>query len=820
MKKILSVLGVLLLSFSWLQPVQAKITDEHYFRFTFNNQAEVKAITNTISIDKVKGNEAWAYANTKEFEAFKQRGFQFEELMHPTDEAFASNRLTTMATTVAQMANWDCYPTYDVYVQMINKLATDYPDICKVENFGTTANNRQLLALKISDNVQTDEEEAEVFLSNTMHGNETTGMTLLLRLADSLATKYNSNARITNLVNNLEIFIAPNTNPDGTYKGGNNTLEGATRTNGNGVDLNRNYPDFISGDHPDGEVWQPETIANMNFAKAHHFVMGWNGHGGTEVINYPWDTKPQLNADDTWWQAISQAYVDTCRKVNPSYMTILYPSGITNGYAWYEADGSHQDWMNYYGHCREVTMEFSIDKLLGTENLRKYWNYNRHALLVWMEWCLNKGIKGRITDGSGNPIHKVQVKLLNHDQDSTEVYTEQHGVYYRLINPGTYNMQFTYNGMSKTVNNVVVPASGLVTVDVIMQSIADVPAFGALTGNTALPGNALNLNLTVTTDTQVPEYVKATYTINGQTTTINMAAAKADRHYIGTIPAQSSATEGSVYFKSKYPSKTEVQSSNYTLKWSVDPIIYFTEDFEGSFPPANWTNNGWTQGTEAHGGSKCAKAAYQSPAEKIITTKTINLSQTERDTVSFWWKDDDISKVAAHDTTYFQISANGGQNWTTVSFLSTAAHETQYNKFTYVIPANMLTNNFKMRWKDRTDGTASAWGVGVDDIKIIGFPITAIIDDENVVISHNTVTNYPNPFNPETVINFNLQKDARINLSVFNIKGELVSTLINGNQTAGIHAIKFDGSKLNSGVYFYRLSAGKENVTGKMMLVK
>jgi len=689
-----------------------------------------------------------------------------------------------------------------------------------VENFGTTTNNRQLLALKISDNVQTDEEEAEVFLSNTMHGNETTGMILLMRLADSLATNYNNNSRVTNLVNNLEIFIAPNTNPDGTYKRGNNTLEGATRTNGNSVDLNRNYPDFISGDHPDGEVWQPETVANMNFAKAHHFVMGWNGHGGTEVINYPWDTKPQLNVDDTWWQQISQAYVDTCRKVYPNYMTHVTSSGITNGYAWYEADGSHQDWMNYYSHCREVTIEFSIDKLLGTENLRKYWNYNRHAMLVWMEWCFNKGIKGKVTDGSGNPIHKVQVKLLNHDQDSTEVYTEQHGVYYRLINPGTYNMQFTYNGMSKTVNNVVVPASGLVTVDVTMQSIADVPAFGALTGNTALPGSALNLNLTVTTDTQVPEYVKATYTINGQTTTIDMTAAKTDRHYTCTIPAQSSATEGTIYFKSKYPSKTEIQSSNYALRWSVDPVVYFTEDFEGSFPPANWTNNEWVQGTEAHGGSKCAKALYTAPTEKILTTKVIDLSQTINDTVSFWWKDDDINKVAGYDTTYFQISANGGQNWTTASFLSAADNQSQYNKFTYVLPTNMLTNNFKMRWKDHTDGSNSAWGVGVDDIKIIGFPITAIIDDENMVISHYTLTNYPNPFNPETVINFNLQSDALINLSVFNIKGELVSTLINGNQTAGIHAVKFDGSRLNSGVYFYRLSAGKENVTGKMMLVK
>jgi len=383
-------------------------------------------------------------------------------------------------------------------------------------------------------------------------------------------------------------------------------------------------------------------------------------------------------------------------------------------------------------------------------------------------------------------------------------------------------MQFTYHGMSKTVNNVVVPATGLVTVDVTVQSIADVPAFGALTGNTAQPGAPLYLNLTVTTDTQVPEYVKATYTVNGQTNTVNMSLAKAERHYTCTIPAQSTTASGTVYFKSKYPGKTEVQSSDYTLRWSVDPGVFFEEGFEGTFPPANWTNtaSGWAQGTEAHGGSKAAKASYQNPAEKILTTKTINLSQTERDTVSFWWKDDDISKVAGHDSTYFQISANDGQSWTTAGILSAASSQSSYSKFTYIIPANMLTANFKMRWKDRTNGSYSAYGTGLDDIKIIGFPLTNIIEEGNQIISHNTVSNYPNPFNPETVINFNLQSAAKINLSVFNIKGELVSTLINGNQTAGHHTVKFDGSQLNSGVYFYRLSAGHENVTGKMMLVK
>ena len=88
----------------------------------------------------------------------------------------------------------------------------------------------------------------------------------------------------------MEIYITPLANPDGTYHGGNNTVSGAWRGNANGIDLNRNYWDPADGQHPDGEVWQTETIANMNFMAAHHFVISANFHGGAEVVNYPWDT--------------------------------------------------------------------------------------------------------------------------------------------------------------------------------------------------------------------------------------------------------------------------------------------------------------------------------------------------------------------------------------------------------------------------------------------------------------------------------------------------------------------------------------------------
>uniref|UniRef100_UPI00307E01AD T9SS-dependent choice-of-anchor J family protein n=1 Tax=Ignavibacterium sp. TaxID=2651167 RepID=UPI00307E01AD len=67
--------------------------------------------------------------------------------------------------------------------------------------------------------------------------------------------------------------------------------------------------------------------------------------------------------------------------------------------------------------------------------------------------------------------------------------------------------------------------------------------------------------------------------------------------------------------------------------------------------------------------------------------------------------------------------------------------------------------------------------------------------------------NYPNPFNPSTSIDFTLAVDSRVTLKVFDVLGQEVMTLINGNYTAGSHKVNFDASGLNSGVYVYRIDA-------------
>jgi hypothetical protein len=104
---------------------------------------------------------------------------------------------------------------------------------------------------------------------------------------------------------------------------------------------------------------------------------------------------------------------------------------------------------------------------------------------------------------------------------------------------------------------------------------------------------------------------------------------------------------------------------------------------------------------------------------------------------------------------------------------------------------------------------ATNQGTGVKDQSNTGIPGKYSLDQ-----------NYPNPFNPTTTIRYGLPNRSHVTLAVFNTLGQQVAILQNGEQDAGFHEVQFDGSRLASGVYFYRIQAGEFVHTSKMLLMK
>ena len=98
---------------------------------------------------------------------------------------------------------------------------------------------------------------------------------------------------------------------------------------------------------------------------------------------------------------------------------------------------------------------------------------------------------------------------------------------------------------------------------------------------------------------------------------------------------------------------------------------------------------------------------------------------------------------------------------------------------------------------------------------------TGIGNNTTAPLTFSLSQNYPNPFNPTTMINFTIPKLANVTLKVYDLKGQLVASLINGElKTEGNYTYEFDGSSLASGMYFYKIEAGSFSETRKMILMK
>ena len=92
-------------------------------------------------------------------------------------------------------------------------------------------------------------------------------------------------------------------------------------------------------------------------------------------------------------------------------------------------------------------------------------------------------------------------------------------------------------------------------------------------------------------------------------------------------------------------------------------------------------------------------------------------------------------------------------------------------------------------------------------------------------IAYYQLTNFPNPFNPTTRIEFSIPEESKVELSIFNIKGQKIKSLLSDQIAAGEHSIIWNGEdasgkKVSSGVYLYKLNTGKQTYANKMVLVK
>ena len=401
---------------------------------------DISRLSNAVSISNIRNGIITAYANESELMTLRTILPQYAYNVRSVKSLSKSANYIDMAQSIEEMKDWAHYPTYETYVAMMENFAAKHPDLAQLIDIGASAEGRQLLAIRITADGDTLS-RPRVFLTSTMHGDETCGYVLMLRLIDYLLSNYDNDATATRIINNIVLYINPLANPDGTYYGGNGTVAESRRYNANNVDLNRNFPQ-LGVLAKNTQNLEPETIAMMNFAKSRHFTLSANMHGGDEVLNYPWDSYYESEmglADKDWFEDICQKYIDTLRTFAPEGMKSVNKEGYVFGSNWYKVAGGRQDWMMISERCREITIELSTLKTLRCDLLEKYWQRNRDGLLLYVCGAL-QGIRGQVVDFNGNPI-KAKIYLDGHDYNYSSITCDAEGQYVRpTLADKTYNV--------------------------------------------------------------------------------------------------------------------------------------------------------------------------------------------------------------------------------------------------------------------------------------------------------------------------------------------------------------------------------------------
>lgn len=248
------------------------------------------------------------------------------------------------------------YHSYSELVTLFSELNHLYPNLTKLHHVGRSVENRTLLAIQISDNVD-EVEPGEPFFKyiGNMHGNEAVGREILINLAQYLLFNYDKDPSIKKMVDSTNIFIMPSMNPDGFEHAEQGNCPGIKgRSNANKIDLNRNFPDQFGGNIG---VLQPETKAIIEWIKNNPFVLSANLHGGSVVASYPFDDRPDhpttgrysAAPDDNVFRLLAHSYANKHKTMaSGNNCNDNFTDGITNGGQWYDVPGTCFSFCNLF----------------------------------------------------------------------------------------------------------------------------------------------------------------------------------------------------------------------------------------------------------------------------------------------------------------------------------------------------------------------------------------------------------------------------------------------------------------------------------------
>ena len=673
----------------------------------------------------------------------------------------------------------DAYHTYQQIIDLADSLAGAFPTICKKIIFGYSVQNRQCAALKISDNVDVDEPEAEVMFDGGIHGDEIGGSENVIRFARDLCLKYGVEPAITNLINNREIWLYLMVNPDGRFN--------MSRYNANGVDLNRDW--FYMWDAWGGSPGACSQIESKNLRScmySNQFVVHTTYHSGTEFISYPWSYRPDSPLDVSHINQLAALYSSVS-----GYANLPYGSGYNGMYA---INGSTKD--GNYGTMGSISwsIEISNSKQPPPSQIMQYYNWNYPSMVALIQYS-GYGLEGVVTDViTGNPV-TAAVFTNNYYPTYTDPTA---GDYHKYVLPGTYSITVVANGyQSQTINNVVVTSNSSTVTNFQLQ-----------------PGGSQYVYRF--SSSQIPNNNFAdeglTYAAIGPPDNINYSIGK----------------NGWCVLDMQFPIPNVAGADFIVYEGDSSPEGYYC--YAGQTIDGPWISLGTGSGTtqfdlqtgglsqaqfirildDGDGTAVAPNAGFDLDGIKgvdIVPVELVSFSaEVIGDEVVLKWLTATETNNRGFEVERASSSTTPVQGWARISFVEGRGTTTEMTDYSYkdkiINPGNYV---YRLKQID-FDGTVSY----SEEIEV---DITGPKD-------YALYQNYPNPFNPATTIKFALPIDSRVKLNVYNTLGQLVETLVDREMESGYHEVNFDAARLSSGVYLYQLQTGNYISTQKMLLLK
>lgn len=357
----------------------------------------------------------------REMEWLKRRGFSVEVLFASRADFEAS-----LDRPIPRAGPEGLYHSYTEMRAELEQLASLHPQIARVYDIGNSwekdngLGDRDLWAIKISDNVATDEDESEILFLGCHHAREWISVEVPLYLAKHLVESYDTDPLVRSYVNHGEIWIVPMVNPDGHQYSVDvdRWWRKSRRYNGGGiygVDLNRNYGYAWGGPGSSGDpsastyrgpapFSEPESQAIRSLGLSHDFLAVVSYHSYGQLVLYPWSYTYDPAPDGPLMNALATGMADLIRGVHGRDYTPQQGSDL------YLASGTTDDW--FYGELATVGFTIELRPVgypyfeLPESEIIPTWEENRPAALYLIGWTqsLNPPRPDVRANGSDGPL--------------------------------------------------------------------------------------------------------------------------------------------------------------------------------------------------------------------------------------------------------------------------------------------------------------------------------------------------------------------------------------------------------------------------------